>query len=832
LNEISYNTIANLYNACTIGGSSIIRQLVGINTSANTIQNNTIRNLESKSSNIFTDQNSSVIGIAITATSSSNQTISGNTIYNLSNTNTGAVAVRVYGIYYSGPTSGTNTVYGNFIHSLSLSSTPLTAVLSGIYIVAGATSYYNNIVNLGVGVSTGYIIYGIYESGALNNNNTLYFNTVYIGGSTNAGTLTAAFRSNAATNTRIFRNNIFCNARSRTAGSSKHYGAYLNYSGSTNLTLSNNIYYAPNTGGVMGFGAADKTAVPIITGLDSSSVNTNPNFNSPGNTTNISTTDYVLTAAQTGLHGTGITTDIESLARLNPPTIGAWELITLWKGTTSNDFGTASNWTLNAVPSSGDNITFTSNPSNSCVLDANRTVGNIINEQATYIFDVNGKTLTINGNFDFTNGANINASAASSTLVFAGSAAQSIPASAISSNTVNNLTINNSNGVSMGSELSVTGTLTLTQGNLSAGSYDLTMASGSDISGASSSSFVYTGGTGVLKYLNCAASTFRTFPVGHTNSAAGYTPLVITFNGGHTTDDFSVKAYNVLTNDRTPAGTPFTTTVLKTTWNISETIPGGSDINIQFQWNASDEAAGFDRSNCQMAHYNGSSWDNIGSLSSASGSDPYTFTYNGYTGSFSPFGIGGSGGPLPVTMLFFKAKEENNTGVLNWATATEINNDYFSIEKSNDGINFISIGKINRAGNSHQIIKYSFTDLNLIQGYNYYRLKQVDYDGNFSYSRIEVLNNSAARVNFNTLNLYPVPANDILNVELENNLKGQSVIHIIDRSGVSLLELNLNTDVEHNRVAINLSEFQSGVYFLKCENADGSFSVKRFSILK
>ncbi len=416
----------------------------------------------------------------------------------------------------------------------------------------------------------------------------------------------------------------------------------------------------------------------------------------------------------------------------------------------------------------------------------------------------------------------------SGTIVFDGASNQTISATSA----FNNLTITNASGATLSSAVAVGGTLTLTTGKFDLGSYNLTMNSGSVLSGGSTSSFVYTGGTGQFIWNNCAASTSRTFPVGHTNSSAGYTPLVITFNSGHTTDNFGVVAYNVICNNGTRTGTAYTSTVVKTTWNITETTPGGTNVNLQFQWNGTDEGSSFNRASCQMSHHNGSIWENFGSLGSASGANPYTFTHSNYTGSFSPFGMNGNGGPLPVTFLYLNVKKDGEFGLLNWATGTEINNDYFNIEKSLDGKKFFTIGKVFGAGNSQQILRYAFTDSNLIQGTNYYRLKQVDYDGQFEYTPIQVINNSAGRVDLNTFRMSPVPAKDILNVEYRSPEDGDNSITVLNQMGNTVKNIDTEVTRGMNNFTIDLTDLPIGIYFLKIENSNGSFTCRRFSILK
>jgi hypothetical protein len=83
--------------------------------------------------------------------------------------------------------------------------------------------------------------------------------------------------------------------------------------------------------------------------------------------------------------------------------------------------------------------------------------------------------------------------------------------------------------------------------------------------------------------------------------------------------------------------------------------------------------------------------------------------------------------------MFFTAEAANEVINLNWATAAEINNDFFTIERSIDGSNWEIVDFLTGAGNANYMIEYSFTDANPYQGVSYYRLKQTDFDGKFEY---------------------------------------------------------------------------------------------------
>ncbi|MDP1623554.1 MAG: T9SS type A sorting domain-containing protein [Bacteroidales bacterium] len=532
---ISGNTIVNMYNAYA-KPTSEYGNIEGIVTTngVNTILNNTIQNLNTTSPGTGTDDAASVLGISQTSTSPG-QIVSGNEIYNLSNTYGSAINVSVIGLFYAGPASGTNTVSGNFIHGLSLSPGSTSGLIAGIKTGSGTTTYSNNIISLGGNTAT--TVYGIYETGEYNTNNNLYFNTVYIEGNLSSGITDKSYAlfSNTKSNVRNFRNNVLANFRSTTNGSNLHYAAYFNYTGSGNLILDYNDYFAPGEGGVVGYyGGSSKTSLPIVPGTDGHSTISDPQFVYAGGP---EASHYRLNAPTEGTGTTGIWIDYGMVARGTPPNIGAWELITnRWIGTVSSDFGNYLNWTSETVPVAGANIVFDIDAVNDCYLDIDRTVGNITNHTGK-LFVVNEKQLTIQGNPYLSIEAKIDATAASSTVVFAGTKVQTIPAETFVSNAVYNLTVNTDYGVTSLADLAVTNNLSLLSTNPSANAGSLDMRDTSALKiltmGANATTTGIGDVTGIVKRSSFDADTPYSF---------GNEFTTLTFSeGGTMPDDISVK---------------------------------------------------------------------------------------------------------------------------------------------------------------------------------------------------------------------------------------------------------------------------------------------------
>jgi len=191
----------------------------------------------------------------------------------------------------------------------------------------------------------------------------------------------------------------------------------------------------------------------------------------------------------------------------------------------------------------------------------------------------------------------------------------------------------------------VTGDLVLTNGHITLGSNNLSL-SGPANSG-SLASHVITNGTGNLILVNVAAGSSRIAPV--SANATSYTPVVLTANQGHTTDNFLVNVKEGVYMNGV-SGSTFTSNVVDRTWNITEGTSGGSNVNLAFQWNSAHELTGFQRNRVVVIRHNGTSWID-GPVGMALGNDPFNFTIANMS-SFGPFSLRTEPLPRPVTGIY------------------------------------------------------------------------------------------------------------------------------------------------------------------------------------
>ena len=170
--------------------------------------------------------------------------------------------------------------------------------------------------------------------------------------------------------------------------------------------------------------------------------------------------------------------------------------------------------------------------------------------------------------------------------------------------------------------------------------------------------------------------------------------------------------------------------------------------------------------------------------------------------------------PLPVELLAFTAEPlGNKNALLQWTTASEINNSHFDVERSYDGRTFEAIGEAAGNGNSQHQIEYSYTDASVskVQNTVYYRLKQVDFDGAFEYSDIRVVRFDA--LGNVQLVAYPNPLNDELNVMVGLSNGESYQLEVTNLQGKLVHQENHTYDNGIHK--LNTSEWNSGMYIVR-----------------
>jgi hypothetical protein len=190
---------------------------------------------------------------------------------------------------------------------------------------------------------------------------------------------------------------------------------------------------------------------------------------------------------------------------------------------------------------------------------------------------------------------------------------------------------------------------------------------------------------------------------------------------------------------------------------------------------------------------------------------------NGLT---SDYYLNSEGSTLPVELLDFSAEIIDGSVHLEWATATEINNDFFTIEKSLDGVTYQEIGQVQGNGNSLQKLNYDFVDDQIDSGVLYYRLKQTDFDGKYEYfGPVQVENSNGSMNVVEIVNVFPNPFTDHIIMRYNSSEYLQVTIELYDARASLVKSLSADLNEGQGEVRMDmLAELPNGNYYCVVKN--------------
>ena len=383
-------------------------------------------------------------------------------------------------------------------------------------------------------------------------------------------------------------------------------------------------------------------------------------------------------------------------------------------------------------------------------------------------------------------------------LVLNGASAQNITSNGYN---ISNITINNANGITIDGDLKIDGILDLISGVITTGTdkIEITAPVPSAITGGSNTAFI----NGTLKrYIPSPSSGTFEFPIGNGTGTGNY----------HKVDliNSSLSGVNYITAnvDAMPSGSygdlnahqlgsPLVEVFDKQWQLIPDVQPSGGSYGVNLYLNGVAGAFMQD-DNFTIIKRNDNSttwadWDTYEATTTIpNAGDPGRTIASGYGqklgfNSFSLFGFGGTGGSaLPIDLLSFTAElllEMDPIVLLRWEVASQVNNDYYEIQRSVDVESWTTIEKVTGAGNSNTHISYSIIDDNPILGISYYRLKQTDYDGMFeTFQPISMIISSTEKIIDKVYNL--------MGQEVDDTYEG--VVIEVYQDGTSMKKYKLN----------------------------------------
>jgi hypothetical protein len=378
----------------------------------------------------------------------------------------------------------------------------------------------------------------------------------------------------------------------------------------------------------------------------------------------------------------------------------------------------------------------------------------------------------------------------------------------ISTSVINNVTLDNSNNVNLNSDMTINGIFDFNAGLLKCqNSKVLTFNQGSSHIGSGGLSYV-------VGKVSKIGNTAFTFPIGSDllfRSASISAP-------SNSTDKFSAQYFR--SNPTSLFGTGKDLTLNNVSkleyWDVSRDA-GTSSVSVSLDWEATMSGV-TNASDLRVSHWNSSlsKWEDLGKTNSITASSTSGFVTSNVTSNFSPFTLGSSTAlnPLPVTLSKFEAKCNHNKVLIQWETASEKNNNYFKLEKSEDAKLWRTIKIENSKGNSSINTNYSYEDLGEIKG-NYYRLSQTDFD-----EKSEMFNT----IFFDTKKCNQQQSIPFYN-KVKNRLEWQQNNEFTDVIIINLLGKEIiKTSTEENFV--DIIGFEKNIYYALISSSNHQYKLK------
>ncbi|MBE9468315.1 MAG: hypothetical protein IMY72_08350 [Bacteroidetes bacterium] len=424
-------------------------------------------------------------------------------------------------------------------------------------------------------------------------------------------------------------------------------------------------------------------------------------------------------------------------------------------------------------------------------------------------------TSTINLKGNWTNTGTFNRFA--STVNIFGNTQQTITNTSVEN--FYNLTINNTNTtapqVVLGRNVLVYNEFTLTSGvvqttssNLLSLDYLATANEGSD------KSYVI----GPLRKYGTADFVF---PIGKDSVYARLGISSMTGSG-----NFIAEYFNAPYSDITTMGTNMDHVSKIEYWDLSSPGSGTAEPYVKLFWEDSSRSVIDAPDSLVVSHYENDKWNDFGNsaFNEAADSSGWIISNLPFT-RFSPITFGvttdkASSNPLPIELLSFTANLDNDKVNISWITASEKNNDYFTVQRSSDAYNFEDVEDVSGAGNSSDLINYSATDYDPLFGMSYYRLKQTNYNGKSTYSDLLDINYQFNDFNKQLeLGVYPNPLRSEaeLNIMLSNVPDGDIVLRISDLLGNTYLSKKVTIFEYQSKKLIKIKNnmnLKAGIYLI------------------
>lgn len=484
---------------------------------------------------------------------------------------------------------------------------------------------------------------------------------------------------------------------------------------------------------------------------------------------------------------------------IGPPTL------TDWLGAVSTSWSNPSNWS-EGVPNENLSARIPSGRPRQPSLNSIGTVKNVLVESNAKLNIINEASLMVYGDFiidgEFNHG--------NGKIVFSGSEDQKIYGNNLYFNT---LIMNFSNPVHsliLQSSIYIVNETVFLNGKIKTLDKEVIYIQGSETRAGYAGSFI----DGKARKIGNSAFLF---PIGSDNI---YAPVEIS-NPANPSDAFTAEYFNTDPNESgfstsSQDGTLATASTCEY-WMLDR-VAGNASVRVTLSYEDERSCGVNDPEYLQVAHWNGSEWENMGNQSFDGDTVSGSITSLELIDDFSPFTLGSRSriNPLPIQLSSFTAQKRDGKAELKWRTESETNNAYFTLERSNNAIDFKPIHTIQGAGDSHQRIDYSHIDNSAQSGINYYRLSQTDFDGKQTFFDIQ----SVYFEPNSGLSIYPNPNTGSFSIERKSNHRVE--LRLIDMFG----RISWQESTDQNLIRVSIPDISEGLYLLEIDDETTSFTEK------
>lgn len=413
-----------------------------------------------------------------------------------------------------------------------------------------------------------------------------------------------------------------------------------------------------------------------------------------------------------------------------------------------------------------------------------------------------------------------------SSLEFAGSTPQSLEKTgAYYLASLPNLIINNPSNVTVNiPDVSITGSITFIAGKLISDNTNyLTVNESVQYNGASGNSFF----SGPLK-LNTTSMNTVTIPLGKGSNLRN---IVITPTNSNSTD-WTVEYFNQQQAYGNTLGAGLTSISNNEYFLINRSGASPANAFLGLSWGANSGVT--NPENLRIARWDGVQWEDKGNTAYSGNATAGTL-YSNMVNQFSPFVIASTDGQsLPVELSTFTSAISGNNVTLSWETETEQNNSGFEVQRKFAGdTNWIKLNFVTGASNSSSNKKYKFEDRNLSAGIFEYRLKQIDFNGNYHYYKLQSIVTIGIPAKFELSQNYPNPFNPSTKINFSLPVDAQVSIKIYDMTGKEMATL-VNNEFKragYFTIDFNASGLSSGTYFYRITAKD-FIQTKKMTLVK